>query len=293
MSSSSVTAYKHICLRDGRTLGYAEFGAPAGKPIFLFSGTTSRLFYPLENSVAMAAQARIITVERPGLGLSDFQPGRTLLDWPDDIAQLADALKIDQFAVAGGSAGGPYAAACAFKLPRRIPVLGLISSLAPFDTPEIARGMTLAYRLIPFFAQRLPWLFSLSQKFMLRNPENVWKEFYGRLPACDKAILQQHPDPDMKALLLRDLPEIMRQGTQGVVWDMRVLTGPWGFSPAAIKVKTYLWQGEQDVNVPRGMGQFLAATIPNCEARFIPNAGHLMYIQQWPTIVQTLAGKLA
>jgi pimeloyl-ACP methyl ester carboxylesterase len=280
---------EQVTLRDGRALGYAEFGAPAGQPIFLFNGSASRLFYPMDNSVASSLNARIITVDRPGIGLSDFKPGRTLLDWPDDLQELADALGLEQFAVAGASAGGPYAAACAFRLPKRINALALISSLAPFDVPEIAAGMTTAYRMIPVIARYAPWLLTLLQGFILRNPEGAWNQFYNRLPECDRDILRAHPDLDMKAMLLSDLPEIYRQGSEGTVWDMLVLTRPWGFSPAAITVKTHLWQGEQDVNVPPKMGRYLARAIPNCQARFIPNEGHLTYLNHWPEIVAALA----
>jgi pimeloyl-ACP methyl ester carboxylesterase len=277
-----------IKLRDGRTLGYAEFGVPTGRPVFLFNGTASRLFYPMDVSVASALNARIITVDRPGIGLSDFKPGRTLLDWPDDVQELADTLGIEKFAVAGGSAGGPYAAVCAFKLPERLTALALISSLAPFDIPEITNGMTPAYRMIPVIAQRAPWLLSLSQAFMIRNPEGAWKQFYNRLPECDRAILQQHPNLDMKAVLMNDLSEIYRHGPQGVVWDVQVLTRPWGFNPAEIKAKTYLWQGEQDVNVPPTMGRYLARKIPNCQAWFISDEGHLTYLNRWQEIVSVL-----
>ena len=189
-------------------------------------------------------------MDRPGIGLSTFKPKRTLLDWPADLQELADALGLHRFAVAGGSAGGPYAAACAFKLPDRVTALALISSLAPFDIPEISEGMTPAYRMIPVIAKYAPWLLTFAQSFIIRNPEGAWKQFYARLPDCDKAILRAHSELDMKAALLRDLTEIYRAGPQGVVWDMTVLTRAWGFSPAAITVKTFLWQGEQDLNVP-------------------------------------------
>lgn len=291
MKALRMNSDKRVALSDGRSLGYAEFGDPGGKPILLFNGTASRLFYPMDDAVAVSLQARIITVERPGLGLSNFKPGRRLLDWPDDVLQLANALGLETFAVAGASAGGPYAAVCAFKLPEHITKLALISSLAPFNVPEIAQGMTLAYRMIPFMAHRLPWLLNVMQTMLMRNPEEVWKQFYNRLPECDRAILQRQANTDMKASLLRDLPELYRQGPQGTVQDMQVLTGPWGFDPADIRVKTYVWQGEEDVNVPPGMGRYLARTIPNCTARFIPNEGHLTYINQWPEVVQVLVSE--
>ena len=128
MNTSVANSEKCIRLRDGRSLGYAEFGSPTGYPIFLFNGSVSRLFYPLDDTFAISANARIITAERPGIGLSTFKPNRTILDWPTDLEELADALGLHQFAIAGASAGGPYAAACAFKLPHRVTALALVSS---------------------------------------------------------------------------------------------------------------------------------------------------------------------
>lgn len=283
-------AIKPVKLADGRLLAYAEFGSPAGRPIFLFNGSTSRLFYPMDDAVAIAADVRIITVDRPGIGLSTFKPDRTLLEWPDDLQELADALGLDQFAVAGASAGGPYAAVCAFRLPERVTALGLISSLAPFDIPGISRGMLPAYRVLPALVRHAPWFLTFAQSVMSRNPEGAWRQFYRRLPACDKALLKAHPEVEMQAALVRDFAEVHRSGTQGVIGDMAVLTRPWGFSPAHIQVKTYLWQGEQDLNVPLSMGRFLAGSIPKCDARFIPEQGHLVYISHWPEIVRALGG---
>ena len=280
-----------VKLRDGRTLGYAEYGDPAGTPVVLFNGAASRLFYPLDDAIVRAANARIITVDRPGIGRSDFKPQRTLLDWPDDIGELTDALGVHRFAVAGASAGGPYAAACAYRLPERVTALGLISSLAPFDIPEATQGMARAYRMIPLLTRYVPWLLTLSQSVMMRNPEAVWKQFYRRLPEADKAILRAQSTVDFKAMLVQDIPETYRSGAYGVVWDTIVLTRPWGFRAADITVPTYLWQGEQDVNVPPAMGAYLARTIPQCHAWFIPNEGHLMYLKHAQEIVSILVAE--
>ena len=99
---------QQIKLKDGRMLGYAEYGAPEGKPVFYFHGfPSSRLDWPLFDTDAIAARlnARIIAVDRPGMGLSDFKRARKLLDWPDDVIELADALQVDRFAVLGISGG--------------------------------------------------------------------------------------------------------------------------------------------------------------------------------------------
>src|SRR5437762_13825444 len=95
-------------LRNGRVLGYAEYGDPTGTPVFFFHGLpgSRRQRHP-DDSIAIELGARIITIDRPGYGLSDFQQGRKLLGWPDDVAQLVNSLKIDQFAAIGVSGGGP------------------------------------------------------------------------------------------------------------------------------------------------------------------------------------------
>lgn len=112
-----------IKLRGGRTLGYAEYGNPEGKPVFVFHAfPVSRLIWPYADIDDSATQlkARIITADLPGFGLSDFKRRREILDWPDDVSELADALRIGRFAVFGAPAGGPYALACAFKIPQHL-----------------------------------------------------------------------------------------------------------------------------------------------------------------------------
>jgi len=81
-------------LVDGRVLGYAEFGDTHGKPVIYFhgGGAGSRFFAQTFESVALQNNIRIISPDRPGIGLSEFQPNRTILDWAKDIHELADFL---------------------------------------------------------------------------------------------------------------------------------------------------------------------------------------------------------
>jgi pimeloyl-ACP methyl ester carboxylesterase len=75
-----------IRLRDGRLLAYAEFGDPSGIPLLFCHGWgDSRLTRHPDDARTAALGIRLITVDRPGFGRSDFQPRRTLLDWPADI----------------------------------------------------------------------------------------------------------------------------------------------------------------------------------------------------------------
>jgi len=76
---------------------------------------------------------RLISTDRLGQGISDLQPDRQLLDWPNDISQLADHLGIDTFYIEGWSGGGSHVLAYAYHLPERVLAGARISDLAPLD----------------------------------------------------------------------------------------------------------------------------------------------------------------
>lgn len=96
-------------LGDRRRLGYAQYGKPDGEPLFYFHGHPgSRLEGRFAHKAAAEAGFRVIALDRPGYGLSDFKPGRALKDWPEDVAEAADMLGLAKFSVAGASGGGPY-----------------------------------------------------------------------------------------------------------------------------------------------------------------------------------------
>src|SRR5438046_6812360 len=123
---------RQLRLRDGRRLGYCEHGVRAGKPILYFHGWPgSRIEAQLAAPAARRYNARLIAVDRPGFGMSDFKAHRTLLDWPADVAELADTLGLDRFAVAGVSGGGPYALACARRIPDRLTSVIVVCGLGP------------------------------------------------------------------------------------------------------------------------------------------------------------------
>src|SRR4051812_34137799 len=109
MGAVEVKPGSTVTLRDGRRLGYAEYGEPDGRPVFYFHGTPgSRIDGRGADAEVRALGLRVIAVERPGYGLSTFVPRRTIASWPADVTELADALGIERFGVYGYSYGGPY-----------------------------------------------------------------------------------------------------------------------------------------------------------------------------------------
>ena len=283
---SSATTHQTVMLRDGRSLGYAECGDPKGKPAFHCHGHPgSRLEGKLFAAAATKAGIRLIAIDRPGMGLSDFEPGRKVLDWPNDVVQLADALEIDRFGVEGVSGGGPYAAACAYKIPDRLTACGIAAGLGPIDLLG-TEGMATTNRVQFFLAPRLPWFLRfLMWLFIGRNSryvqdkekmEELSLKFWQGMSEADRAAMGH---PHMGKLYMEEMLEAFRQGSKGPAYDARLYTKPWGFRLEDISLdKVYLWYGEIDVNVPVSMGRAMANAISNCKARFYPNETHLSVI---------------
>ncbi len=91
-------------LPDRRVLGYAEFGRPDGYPLLFFHGfPMSRLEGYGFDKVARRQNLRVVALDRPGFGLSTFQPGRRITDWPADVQSFAEHMQLTRFAILGGS----------------------------------------------------------------------------------------------------------------------------------------------------------------------------------------------
>ena len=152
-----------IVLRDGRRLGYLDQGPRDGRPVLFFHGLgTSRVICPIDEPAAHDLGLRLIAVDRPGIGLSDRLPRRRLLDWPSDVAELADQLGLADIAVIGWSGGGPYAAACAYLLPERVRAAGLVSAPSPLSGPGKADELRRFHRTAARAAGRAPWMIRLA-----------------------------------------------------------------------------------------------------------------------------------
>ncbi len=267
---------KALRLEDGRLLGYAIYGDPGGQPVFYFHGFPgSRLEAQLADSVAAQLGVRLIAVDRPGFGLSDFEPHRAIFDWPDDVIKIANALRINRFATVGVSGGGPYVAACALKIPERLTAAAIVSGLGPLDTPDGVDRMIRNNHLIFFLGRRVSWLARISLRCtayqVRRNPERVLRRIVGMLPDADKAVLAR---PEVKAAIRDNIIEAFRGGSSGVAHELLLYSRPWGFLLKDIALPIDLWHGEEDRSVPPSMGRYQASAIPNCRAVFCPREGH-------------------
>jgi pimeloyl-ACP methyl ester carboxylesterase len=275
-------------LTDGRRLGYAEYGDPDGWPLMFFHGTPgSRVMARFAASRAREMGVRLIAPDRPGFGLSDVQPQRRLLDWVEDIRELADALSLDRCAVAGVSGGGPYVAACARKMGKRLVAAGIVSGLAPAD--QVRRELNWLHRLCTVLVRRaklVSLVLGLLAQSARYHPELIIRGMGLVAPWGDRKILSQ---PEVRVTQIDGISEAFRRGARGTAIELALFSRPWGFDVKEIKVPVHLWHGEADHIVPVKMGRYLADHIPQCQARFIPGAGHLWIFEGYEEVFRALS----
>lgn len=277
-------------LPDRRRLAWYEHGDPHGSVIFAFHGLPgSRLqIYP-DESIARAAGARVIHVDRPGFGRSDPAPGRSLADWASDIRKLADHLQVERFAVAGVSGGGPFACACAAELGDLVTRAAIVSGIGPPGSMQASKSWVVRVGFAA--AASTPWLITLPLTVAARvgkHAPGFFLDLLGEsLPTCDRAILSR---PEVRTILVRDLSEAFRNGPRGFLQDLQLEARPWKVPFQRISCPVALWHGLSDTIVPPTATEALAALIPHASVRIFPQAGHFLVYEIWRDLLRWLLG---
>jgi pimeloyl-ACP methyl ester carboxylesterase len=267
-----------VVLPGGRKLSYAEFGRPDGDPVLYFHGSPSSRLEPLliGDEVLGRLGLRVIAPDRPGMGGSDFQPGRRLADWPADVTALADAVGLDRFAVLGNSGGGPYVAACAAKIPGRLRAAVIVSGGWRMDWPEARKGLPVPNRVMLFLARRAPFLLRLMLGMMggvaQGERERELAQLKKRVPPADYAAFAE---PGRLEGFGQAMRECLRPGARGAAWDLGLYVRDFGFRLDEVRVPLTLFHGEHDTNAPIAMVRRAVAQLPGARLVTCPGEAHL------------------
>lgn len=264
-----------LTLACGRSLGYAEFGATKGVPVFYCHGFPgSRREAAFADRAAADQNVRIIAADRPGIGLSGYCPGRTILGWANDVRELADNLDLVEFSVLGVSGGAPYALACAYQLQQRIRSTAIVSGLAPPEalaetSPRSTSGLGLR------LTAKLPWsahVFARVLGTMARHASPLLLAMLSaKAPESDRRVLS---DGEFRSILAASMGEAFRSGTNGAISDLKLLSTSWGLDLRQVRVPIHIWHGAKDRVVPMSMGRFLEQALPECHANYLEEHGH-------------------
>jgi pimeloyl-ACP methyl ester carboxylesterase len=281
-------------LSGGRVLGFAEYGPKDGYPIFDLHGLPgSRLEGKLFEIPAREHNARIITIERPGVGLSSPQPGRTILDHAKDVQALAAHLGLEAYSIMGVSGGGPYALACAYEIPpEQLRSVAVVAGCGVYD-PETCKSMMKANQWMFWALKAAPWgadlyvrcLFGPMLWFSDEQLEKKTKqqnESGGSwiAPPPDPKDTEAMADGVLSSILIKEVREHFRQGFGVYTEDGTILAGELGFDLADVQQETVrLWYGKRDVSVPAAIGQDYATRLGSKAKLRIEDETHLSLVK--------------
>ena len=278
----------NVKLRDGRIVGYGEYGRLEDDVIIFCPALLgSRLGAPLEADQMAELGLRFIVVERPGYGLSSAKPGQSILEWASDLEQLADALNIARFSLVGQSCGAAFAAAAAFRLGSRVKCLGLVGGMTPFARPSCLAGMVNYSRIVLLLARympaTIPVLSSIYVREIKREPQRFLKQLLAQSSPTDLLIMS---DEHYTKRMIQAVHEAVKNGADGFINDLLQISQPWHFELENIKTDVQFWHGEIDDQVPISLARQFER-IPNSQAHYIRNEGHFL-IAHWPKILHSL-----
>jgi pimeloyl-ACP methyl ester carboxylesterase len=271
-----------LALSDGRTLHVYDTGPASGAAdltVFWHHGTPN-IGAPPGPLLPRAAElgVRFVSHDRPGYAGSTPRPGRDVASAAADVAAVADALGIEQFAVMGHSGGGPHALACAALLPER--VLGVVSgsALAPFD----AEGLDWFAGMAPAGAAELRAATEgrAALELILSTSEFDPEQF---TPADHAALGGDW------SWLISVVEPALASGIGPMVDDELAYVAPWGFDPEQVSAPVLVLHGEQDRMVPSSHGKWLARRCPASELWLRAGDGHVSVLSSAAAALEWLA----
>lgn len=282
-SIEAMTVPEHLEHRiptpDGRILAVAEWGDPNGVGMFALHGTPGgRIAYWSDPGIYARHRLRRFTVDRPGYGASTRHRGRSVADFVPDIETIADALGVQEFAVTGGSGGGPHALAVAALLGDRVLRCLADVSVAPYGAAgvDFLAGMT-AGNVAEFNAALagehvLRGLLERERATTLARLADGNANFLGddyEMAEADQAQMAKHVHR-----IADQFNDCLRPGVDGWIDDDIAFTKPWGFDVEAIRVPMFLSYGRADTLVPAAHGDWLVQHIPGAKVR-VSDDGHM------------------
>lgn len=283
----------YITLSDKRKLSYAEYGDEKGYPIIYCHGSqSSRFEMHYDLSFAIENKIRIITIDRPGHGDSDFNSSGSILSFADDVGQLVDKIGVKKFSVLGMSAGAPFALGIANKFSEQTNAVGVVSGFAPL-TNQTQKSLGKEVKVLLKMAKSFPFILSLmlriQQSQLKSNPKKALSNFLKIMSPPDQEILKNQA---VMNIIEKMFKEAFKSGSKGVAYEIsKILVQDWNFKLSNIKVPTFIWHGEEDKNVPKEWAILTNENMPNSKLKLFPNEGHLIIFKNAQEIFTALINR--
>lgn len=283
--------YHSILLKDGRKMAYREYGNTKGKPLILVHGTPfSKLMWRDVPGVVHNHVFRIIAVDRPGYGHSDYNMNGSLDNFPFDIAQLLDDLHIDKASIAGVSGGGPGTLKCALKIPNKLENIALISSVGPFVDQAI--GDMNSNKKLYKIAKKVPWFIALQTHFITKlikkDPVKFISLAKKKLRGTDLEALEKD---NFYLKLAEAYSDGCRQKSSikhNAMYHDIMNTAKWKIPLEDIKKSVHVFWGGKDRSIGNQC-QYMAKKLPHAIEHFYPDEGHFLVYHKMSDVFEVLS----
>jgi pimeloyl-ACP methyl ester carboxylesterase len=265
-------------LPDGRDMGWAEFGDPAGDVVLWFHGTPGgRCQVPADiHDEAAARRLRVIGIERPGTGDSTLHHYGQVVDFVDDVVVVLEDLGVDRFAAVGLSGGGPFVLACAARLADRMTTGVVLGGVGPTRGADAVFSHTLLLVAAAGVIEKIRRPVGRAFGALIRRIAPIgapaidvffWLEWGDRRDMTAK--------PQCKTQLVADLVDAAhRGGLEAPLDDLALFGRHWGFDLHEITVPITFYGGTSDVIVPYMHAERQAKRVEGSVLRTVPGTGH-------------------
>lgn len=278
-------------LSRGHRLAYSEFGSGSGTPVLYFHDNgSSRLEAEFFDRAARQHGFRLIAVDRPGIGESDYYLTTSTADFCADARQLMEQLGIQRFGVMSLGAGGIFALTMAHLFPNhvnfKLSLAGVPGSV--FNESGSQSYAASCWNEVTPLLIRL--LVRVKHRFFPDNPAKSIARMEKYLSYTDRKALR---DPQVFQALARDQQEAFRRGYQGVAQDLAVCFRKLDFRLREVTVPTIIWQGEADRLSQRADCEYMAARMPDVRYYRVPNRGHFFFVHKIDQVFDGLRSSMS
>lgn len=250
-------------LPDGARVHYRIRGAADAPTLVLLHGSNASLFTWEPWSKTLSDHFRVISLDLPGHGLTGAVPnhdysGKGMAMF---VAEFADKIGLQKFALGGNSMGGGVAARFAEMYPDRVTALILVDAAGmPGKTGD---RIPLAFQLL-----RMPWLQSVMAH---ANPKPLAREGLGKAIVRKAVLTEQMIDLYSDMALL--------EGSRAATFErFNQMNGDFNFVKdhvGTLKLPVLILWGEEDHLIPVTAAHSWNRAIPGSKLIIYPATGHI------------------
>jgi pimeloyl-ACP methyl ester carboxylesterase len=285
-----------IQLPDKRELAYALFGPGDGEPILYFHGTPSSRLEPslLDGynidlkSLLHKYNAHLISLDRPGLGLSTFNPKGDFISFANDVNFLTKELGVKKCKVMAWSGGGPFALCIAQQFPELISAVYIIAGFTKsFSEPGVFPNMH-GNKLYFGAAKHIPaierWIMNIALK---KSPRKGIPQIISGLANVDHDLLSDVSK--LRWFAATTAMEAVRNGSKGAVYEASLYFKDLGYKLNDITQPVHYWWGNEDKAVIKLHPEAVEQQAKNAVMHYKQHEGHLsIYINCFQEVLQTI-----